>query len=180
MSEVWKSVVGYEGFYEVSDQGRVRSLDRISRDGSFRQGVLLRRKTNLTYPCVGLSKDGKARYISIHRLVLLAFAGPAPDGMVGCHINGIASDARLVNLRWATASDNEADKKIHGTRHPTFGEHSGVARFCNTDIERMFDLEKCGEAQKDIAKYFDANPAQISMILSGKRWGHLGYKAGGV
>ncbi len=122
-NERWLPVVGYEGMYEVSDKGRVRSLDRIveypdDRPGYFRPGRLL--SASLTkaggYLQVTLTRDGVCRTKKVHILVLEAFRGPRPEGMKGCHDDDDPTNARLENLRWDTHSGNMRDCVRNG-RH---------------------------------------------------------------
>lgn len=120
MSETWLPVVDWEGFYEVSCHGRVRSIDRkiIRSDGQTRhfKGKMLSPGTNRHgYPVVVLSRPGELRTAKVHRLVLHAFKGESPQGMEACHNNGDRSDARLANLRWDTPSNNQLDRSAHGT-----------------------------------------------------------------
>lgn len=108
MAEQWKHIDGFDGVYEVSDCGRVRSFNRQSRQGAIlSQGW----KGNLKYKVVVLSKNGVTTHFKIHRLVLETFVGPCPDGMEACHNNGINTDNRLSNLRWDSHAENIRDKK---------------------------------------------------------------------
>lgn len=120
--ETWRSVVGYEGLYEVSDLGRVRSLDRVvdrpkTAGGPQRlRGRILRttqRADGRLY--VTLSKGGKVRPSRVSVLVLTAFVGPRPMDLVGCHNDGNPANNSLSNLRWDTQSENMRDKGRHGT-----------------------------------------------------------------
>lgn len=122
-SELWKPVVGFEGLYEVSNAGRVRSVDRVSEiEGRWGrmsrpvQGVVLKplRHTG-GYQRVMLWKDGRAKQTYIHKIVLEAFVGARPNGMQVAHGNGDKQDNRLANLRWATPAENQADREAHGT-----------------------------------------------------------------
>ena len=117
--ESWRPVVGWEGFYEVSSHGRVRSIDRIhhSRAGYTQKyrGRMLRPNLTHGYWGVTLSRDTIPSTRKVHHLVLEAFVGPRPEGMEACHINGIRNDARLSNLRWGTHSSNTLDQVRHGT-----------------------------------------------------------------
>lgn len=118
-SEQWLPVVGWEGYYEVSDHGRVRSVDRKSvfRDGRtmFLKGRVLRTvATPYGHLSVGLKRNGTRKTAKVHRLVLEAFVGPAPEGMECCHNNGDAADNRLGNLRWDSSSANKWDIIKHG------------------------------------------------------------------
>jgi hypothetical protein len=118
--EQWREVVGYEGFYEVSDCGRVRSIDRIVQCGvrpmklkgkQIRHGV-----GKIGYPVVGLYKNGKGKTCCIHVLVLEAFVGPRPTiNHEGCHGDGVRINNVLTNLRWGTSKENRDDSRRHGT-----------------------------------------------------------------
>src|SRR5699024_5494412 len=121
--ENWKPVVGYEGLYEVSDWGNVRSLARtVTRsDGRVRpfpskvlsQGFSGERER----PLVALCKNGKQTTKWVHRLVAEAFLGPAPDGMEACHRNDDCQDNRPENLYWGTRSDNLNDMVANGLHY---------------------------------------------------------------
>lgn len=108
MTEVWKPVAGYEGLYEVSDQGRVRSFV-VSRINGFREGPhLMRLNTRRRdgYQTVNLVSDGQVATKKVHQLVAVAFLGKRPSGNNPDHINGIRRDNRVENLRWATQKQN--------------------------------------------------------------------------
>jgi hypothetical protein len=130
MFEQWRAVVGYEGLYEVSDQGRVRSVDRVvAYDG--RHGptkMHLRGRILKPYPgryhTVNLSAVGRRLIVRpVNTLVAEAFLGPRPNGMQCCHNNGDPGDNRLENLRWDTPSSNMQDTKLHGTCHESNKTH---------------------------------------------------------
>jgi hypothetical protein len=125
--EVWKPVPGFVGLYEVSDLGRVRSLDRVITKPSGRQARLAG-KLLAPCPCSTFHQycrvrlcdaaKGQRGWFYVHRLVLEAFVGPCPEGMVACHNSrraGALELNTLANLRWDTRSANEADKVRHGT-----------------------------------------------------------------
>ncbi|MDK7147208.1 NUMOD4 motif-containing HNH endonuclease [Corynebacterium kroppenstedtii] len=120
--ERWRPVVDYEGIYEVSDQGRVRSLDRIitQHDGMKRpmRGRILRQQVRDDgHTQVVMKYMGVAATRKVHRLVAMAFLGPCPEGMEVCHNNGNPADNRLSNLRYGTRSENMYDRVKHGD-HP--------------------------------------------------------------
>jgi hypothetical protein len=106
--EVWKLVPEYDGKYEVSDQGRVRSFQRYLQGRILRPGRM---------PSGHLSVAlGRGNSQCVHKLVLLAFVGAAPERHECLHINGIPDDNRLSNLRWGTRSENMKDAYAHGAR----------------------------------------------------------------
>lgn len=116
--ERWLPVTGYEGVYEVSDAGRIRSLARLDARGRRRSAkVLSPRKTSRDHLSVALYANGTRRDAQLHHLVLEAFVGPRPAGMEGCHWNDDPADNRLRNLRWDTRSANVRDSVRNGTHH---------------------------------------------------------------
>lgn len=120
MTETWKVIPGWEGFYEVSDLGRVRSIERKvwhSRGAGFWKTCparILRPAICRGYERVTLQRDGGADTLAVHRLVLMAFIGPCPDGMEGCHGDDDRRNNTLVNLRWDTKAANCADRTRNG------------------------------------------------------------------
>lgn len=115
----WKFVPGFEGLYEISDQGKVRSLrgrGRILRPG------IASRQGHLQVFLAG-RPPGTRRPAYVHRLVLEAFVGPCPEGMQCRHLNGVADDNRLENLRWGTPSEDNYDRIRHGTHQHSSKTH---------------------------------------------------------
>lgn len=114
--EEWRPAVGFEGRYEVSDLGRVRSLLPTSgTNGGRRRGApdgVLKPTPSGKYYTVSL---GRRNTRTVHTLVLEAFVGPCPEGLEACHNNGDHADNTLGNLRWDTRSENAKDKTRHGT-----------------------------------------------------------------
>lgn len=120
MGEVWKDIPGWEGYYQASTLGRIRSVDRhvLNRgDLHFLKGVILR-----DAPCgktghrgVVLCRDSEPKTLRVHQLVMWTFRGHQAEGIDVCHNNGNPEGNRLSNLRYGTRADNFADKRIHGT-----------------------------------------------------------------
>lgn len=121
MSEEWRPVVGFEGLYEVSSQGKIRSLDR--RVPTKKEGVTALRKGQVLnpwlvegYPRVALRHPNspKHKHLHVHRILAQAFI-PNPDNLpLVRHLNDVKTDNRLENLAWGTVSDNEFDKVRNG------------------------------------------------------------------
>lgn len=115
-AEQWLSVAGFEGLYSVSDLGRVRSLDRIDRQGRLRKGRILRPAVRRDgHLHVGLCRDSKRVWRYVHVLVAEAFHGQRPDGMEVRHLNGNPADNRAENLAFGSHSENQFDSVAHGT-----------------------------------------------------------------
>lgn len=115
--EVWRAVPGWPG-YEVSNLGDVGSLwvknPQVGHYiGSKRK--LLSQAHRGKYKTVGLSKGGKTKTLSVHKLLLTAFKGAPEKGFQARHLDGNPSNNRLDNLLWGTSKENAADRKRHGT-----------------------------------------------------------------
>ena len=122
--ERWLPIAGYEGSYEVSDFGRVRSLDRILSDGHRRKGVTLALTTGSKgYLQVTLHVGSNQKTRHVHRLVLQAFGGSAPEGTEARHLNGIQADCAASNLAWGTHLKNMQDMHQHGTHKNSVKTH---------------------------------------------------------
>ena len=119
MEEIWKDVVGYEGYYQVSNLGRVRSLDRIASNGRKIKGKILSTKVNTPpyYQRVSLSVNGKMKLVQVHRLVAQAFVyNPDPEHktQVG-HKDESRTNNRADNLEWVTPKEN-SNMPLHRER----------------------------------------------------------------
>jgi hypothetical protein len=96
----WREIPGYEGLYEVSNNGLVRSL---------RRGKIMstNNESSTRYAKVSLYKEGKEKQVTVHRLVLLAFKGEPPEGKTSInHINGNKRNNDVNNLEWSNAKEN--------------------------------------------------------------------------
>jgi hypothetical protein len=112
VTEEWRAVSGFEGFYEVSDLGRIRSTRRKGSAG----GVISPHGSGQGHLKIHLYRDGKRACVAfVHRLVLEAFVGPCPPGHEALHGDGNPAQNNLRNLRWGTKSENYADAVRHGT-----------------------------------------------------------------
>lgn len=122
MTEQWLAVPGWEGYYEVSDLGRVRSVLRTLTGSSgitrTYKGRMLRPKVDAGgYRVVCLTRGGITRSYSVHRLVAQTFLGPCPPGHEVRHLDGDPANAVLKNLSYGTSSENARDKLRHGTHN---------------------------------------------------------------
>lgn len=127
--EEWRPIAGHEGWYEVSNRGRVRSLDRRVYAGPqagmrFAAGRVLAATFDGTYCRVHLTTpDGKRRTWAVHQLVGPAFLGERPEGYYVCHNDGDGSNNAVDNLRYDTQAANMRDRTKHGTNHNALKTH---------------------------------------------------------
>jgi hypothetical protein len=122
MSEMWRDIPGWEGFYQASSEGQIRALDRTLSSGRWghvrRKGGLMATKISASgYKIVGLRANGERKWFGVHRLVCMAFHGLPPEGKpFATHFpERDRLNCRAENLRWASEQQNSADKIVHGT-----------------------------------------------------------------
>jgi predicted XRE-type DNA-binding protein len=158
--ERWKPVVGFEGFYEVSNQGQVRTV---------RTGRIKKQTTSKTEnrPFLGLWKENRLKIKKPSVLVLEAFVGPRPVGMECCHNDGNAFNNALGNLRWDTPTANQHDRVKHGTSNR--GERCGTAKLTLAQVNA---IRRDRRLQREIANEYGVQQSAISRIKNGKRWGY--------
>lgn len=169
MIELWKSVPGACGYYEISDHGRVRSLPRdVHIRGGYRRTktrILKLCRRDDGYLSVILHKDGELVRWFVHRMVLAAFVGPCPIGEQVAHNNGLKDDNRLINLRYATPKDNQRDRISHGT-HGAGERHSG-RKLSRCDVDTIRGSIEKGRV---LAVRYGVHESVISRIRCGKLW----------
>ena len=149
MTEEWRSIPGYEGQYQVSDQGRVRSLPRTEVCGKMqrlRHGRVLRQYADKSgYRYVKLSKAGAVRTLRISRLVLTAFVGDG-TGREAAHKDHNCMNNALTNLEWVTRLENEQQKDAAKRRPPVPWQILTPER-----MQEVRALRSAGRTQKQIA-----------------------------
>lgn len=182
--EQWKPVVGYEGLYEVSDQGRVRSLDRICRDKNglakkFKGKILVNIKKINTYGeyyIVRLPRKGGGHVNAyVAHLVLEAFGSSRPSGMQCCHCDGNSLNNTAINLRWATPADNTKDKYLHGSI--LWGSKNHRAKLNEQQVieirSRYIQYSQTQSNSRQLADEFNINIGTIRNIVKGGAWSFL-------
>lgn len=171
--EKWAPIPTWEGFYEASTMGRIRSLDRTieyvvygKRVKRRKRGRMMNTPSTNNYQHVTLADGVRREQHFVHRLVTLTFIGPKPPKMVTCHNNGDPMDNRLENLRYDFHKANTADRKKHGTF--LVGEAHQNAKLTDRDVYLIRRLCVEGVPQAAIARAFDCTPANVHMIIRGK------------
>jgi len=155
--EVWKSVVGYEGLYEVSDQGRVKGP----------KGFVKPKIGRNCYARTELWRKGDRHRPSIHRLVAQTFI-PNPDGKPQVnHLDGDKLNNTVANLEWCTAQENALHAvALHG-RH---GERATAAKLSERKATAILVMLEKGAPGKWLADLFGVTNAQISHLRLNRQW----------
>ncbi len=169
--ERWLPVVGWEGLYEVSDLGRVRSLPRRGGNNRIYGGQILKHyigSGTRGYPVVGLSRDGVQGNHLVHRLVLGAFVGPCPEGQEARHGPAGKTDASLANLCFGTRSENIRDRVRDGQDQR--GERYGGAKLTWAAVAEIRSRVAAGEQQTRLAREFGVSISAVWLVVHGHNW----------
>lgn len=176
MKEIWKAVVGYEGYYEVSNQGHVRSIDRMVRHSGtfmrFQKGSVLEIRTNSTghYSTVMLSKDNKKKHAKVHRLVAIAFIDNPNNYREINHKDENKQNNCVEKLEWCNKSYNEH----YGTKHERSVKHTDYKAIGKKNSKAVLQLSLDGNIIKrwislaEINRQLGFSSGNISSRCNGK------------
>lgn len=171
--EQWRPIPGHENTYSVSSFGRLR---RDGAGGGAKIGRILSPRfdgpNKSGYSRADLYKNGIPNRVLIHRLVASVFLGPAPSPKHEvAHNDGNPSNNLLVNLRWATPSENQLDRRTHETDNR--GVRNGRSKISLKDVPVIRSMLWAGITQQKIAAAYGLSQQQVSSIKRRKVWGWL-------
>lgn len=159
--EQWLPIPGWEGFYEASDLGRIRSVPRYMCKGCVLKPRALPEKGYLQ---VGLSRNNKVTMSYVHRLVAATFIGPCPEGLEVLHGDGDPANNVPGNLRYGTHGENGRDMVRHG-RTQTGTKHYR-SYLTDDEVVTIRSLLGRGVRQRDLVRMFNTTRPVISRIAS--------------
>lgn len=170
MKEIWKDIPQYEGIYQASNMGRIRSL--LHRGG--KKPSLMKTQERNGYLRVPLTdKNGNRSHKSVHRLVLESFLGCIENHEVN-HKNGIKSDNRISNLEWCTRSENQTHAFKNGLQIPLKGSEIGNSILTENDILRIrSEYKKKGVTYQSLANEYNTSKQNVYCIIKRKTWSHV-------
>ncbi len=177
LQEQWRPVPEFEGIYEASNQGRVRSLDRIvSRsDGAkqpWRGRVLKGTLDPWGYPCVTLHRSGKSYTRRVHRVIAATWFGPRGEDIQINHIDGDKANNAIRNLEYVTQSENVQHAYANGMMARERGEAHHMAKLTDDDVRLIRHLAGAVSHRK-LARRFGVSKGNITFIVQGRTWRHL-------
>lgn len=152
-AETWKDIPGYEGYYQVSDLGNVRSVDRTINK------PLKKMPKAKGYLCVNLYKNTQMNQYLVHRLVLLAFVGSSP--LICNHIDGDKTNNHLSNLEYVTYQENTNHAIAIGLM---------PAKLTATDATAIRELHSQGKTIKWLSKTFGIDMKHVRDIINRVWW----------
>ena len=180
--EHWKPISGYEGLYEVSSFGRVRSLDRVvkkkCRGGQtavcLYNGKLLKLATNCNYLTVQLNKNGTGKTHAVHRLVARAFI-PNPKSLPQVnHKDENKWNNCVENLEWCDGHYNcTYGTIIERKRQRVSGEGNPRCQLTEIAVREIRELHKQGLSNSTLGTQFGVSPDTIYQIVTKRRWKHI-------
>lgn len=166
--EIWKDIPEYEGLYQASSLGRIKSLNREQADKFGKvykyKSKILKHGTNKNdgRQYVVLSKEGKTKSFNVHTLVALAFIGEKPNGYFVCHCDGNNQNNNIENLRYDTSNQNGIDIYRHGRKAPL-----GVLTPKDVvEIRNKKRVTKC--TNRKLAEEYNVAPSTIGYVLKRK------------
>lgn len=174
--ERWRPVVEWEGFYEVSNVGRVRSVARMVRNRFSTRLIEGRIKAPGHHPygyeSHALTAEGRTRKTLLaHRMVLEAFVQPRPDDQVARHLNGDCTDNRVENLSWGTQKENIQDAVRHGRMKR--GSESHLAKLTEAKVTQMRREYPAVRSYRRLAEKYGICVQSCHNAVTGKTWAHV-------
>jgi NUMOD4 motif/HNH endonuclease len=163
--EQWRDVVGYEGIYAVSNRGRVR---RVCGGRGARIGHIFRPTLKKGYWKVGLTKNGRLRSWTVHRLVAFAFLSPPSRGQQVNHLDGNKQNNLPENLEWTTARGNMRHAHALGLCKPLPPGTPRLKRRKLSDEDVQSIRRATGKSQYALARLFGVSQKLISLVLRRK------------
>jgi len=181
MIEVWKDINKYEGLYQISNLGRVKSLGRFYNPG--REGTPSRYLKEYIkdgaydkkgYLRIGLSKNGVTETHKLHRLVAIHFIDNQNKYPQVNHKNGVKDDNKEENLEWVNNSINQKHAYRTGLNISRKGEKHAMSKLKNKDVKQIRTLYSSGMYnQTEIAIKYDITQANVSEIVRNKTWQNI-------
>ena len=162
--EIWKDVIGYEGHYQVSNFGNVRSI-------KFGKILPIKERTEFGYKKFMLRKPNHKKIVFTHRIVAESFIDNPHKKPFVNHKNSLKNDNTVENLEWCTASENLKHSFTHGKNSQT-GERNANSKLTDIQVYKI-KFETDGMLHSEIAKIYNINNNYVGMIKRNERWPHI-------
>lgn len=178
--EIWKDIEGFEGMYQISSNGRVKSLPRTTwftnKNGeskfiSVRGRIMKPHKQK--YLKAYLNLNGNTNMISVHRLVAMSFI-PNPENKPQVnHVDGDKFNNNVNNLEWVTLSENRRHAFDTGLQSPKRGVKSHLATHTESDVINVLNAWNSGMKKINISRMYNVSISFVDRVVDGKSWRHI-------
>jgi hypothetical protein len=178
--EIWKPINGYENFYEVSNLGNVRSVNRYAAGVHGSKRLLIGKplipsigKEPNNYRMVFLRNGVRGNWFKISRLVAIAFI-PNPNNYPCVdHVDCVKTNDSFSNLEWVTHAENMSRASSNGLMNSAKGQNVWNSKLTDEKVLQMLALFKAGKTKTEIAREFQMGETIVREIIAGKRWKHV-------
>ena len=171
--EIWKDIESYEGIYQVSNYGKIKSLKRnVLMKGKFnyfKEEKILNPSTHKNgYLAIGLTKENKTKTFKVHRIVALHFIDNFLNKPEINHIDSDKSNNNVLNLEWCTSKEN----KEHAVKNKlnAFGEKSSGSKLTEKEV---LEIRESNLSPTELSEKYKVNKGSISSIKNRKTWNHI-------
>lgn len=171
VTEQWRLVPGWED-YECSDRGAIR---RATKSQTHQVGFVLSPKVDRHgYLKVALWRSGDTRHTQVHRVVAETWCGPCPSpSHEAAHNDGVRTNCYAANIRWATPTENAADRQSHANWRPLRGSEHWKSKLLESQVSEIKRLAASGVRQITLSTQFKVSKSTICDILKGRLWTHV-------
>jgi len=169
--EIWKPIKEYEGLYEVSNIGRIKSLKRKNGFGSRLKDRIIRPSKSHNGWKIQLCKNFNKKWFAVHRLVSIAFIPNPFNKPCINHKDGDRGNNKVINLEWVTYKENDNHARRLGL---TGGEKTNTAKLTNDQVKKIREFYQKGRfTQKELSEIYCVGIGQIYKIIHRLNWRYL-------